>query len=429
MYILAIQQSVYISGILLLGATLVTGIYNFFSWLQYREKIILNYCFYLFSISAYIFFFVTASSYEDDIYHISRYARESANVLTIMTYTYFVYEAVNEWHEKYRIFFSLLRATLIGTIGYCSFIIFAGLIGMRTLLITDYLPMAIRLVYFIFALFSVKLFFARLKGPFLNLVKWGAVSYLSFIVIVMIGFFTKDSRVLGLDQMQWTFIGTFIEITIFSIAMSYKVKSLLARTHEVRDRISKDLHDEVGATLSGVTLMSELASQRLRSQKIEESQSLIERITQESKEMSEKMNDIVWAINPANDSMEKVLNKIHSYGKNICSSRNIHFHFVRPAETEASHLNMQIRNAIYLIGKEAINNAVKYSEAVNIRFTLSGKKDHFFMKIEDDGKGFDMHSGTTGNGLINMKARAAQMGGELQLYSAVGKGTRLELNF
>lgn len=429
MFLLFIGNSIFISGLLLLGATTITGIYNFFSYIQYREKIILNYCFYLFAITAYIFCFLLAGDPQNERHAFIDYARESMNVLTILTYTYFMYEAVYEWNKTYPFFFKALRFIMFTTIGYCLFMLIAGMLQWENNIISQVLPMTVRAVFLIMALLCIKFFFTKLSGPFLNLVKWGAVAYLFFVLIVIAGFFTPGSKVLGLDQMIWTFIGTFVEITIFSIAMSYKVKALLGRTQEMRNRISKDLHDEVGATLSGVTLMSELASQRLRSNRIEDSQALIERITDESKEMSEKMNDIVWAINPANDSIEKVLNKIQAYGKNICSSKDIQFHFVRPEMTEATHINMQVRNNIYLISKEAINNAVKYSGGKNIRLSLITKKDSFFMKIEDDGKGFNVASETLGNGLTNMKARAAEIGGQLQIHSDIDKGTRIELYF
>jgi signal transduction histidine kinase/ligand-binding sensor domain-containing protein len=208
----------------------------------------------------------------------------------------------------------------------------------------------------------------------------------------------------------------------------YRIRQL-KRILAMRAKISQDLHDEVGATLSGVTLMSELANDKLKAPKVEEAQKIIERITSESKEMAEKMNDIVWAINPVNDSMVKVLNKIQSFGNNLCSSRNIHFHFNRPEGIEEVSLNMQVRNNIYLISKEAINNAVKYSEAKNIHFTLSGKKNNYMLKISDDGKGFDTGLWHSGNGISNMKTRAAEIKGQMKIYSEKEKGTVIELYF
>lgn len=221
-----------------------------------------------------------------------------------------------------------------------------------------------------------------------------------------------------------------IVIVIFAVFyMIYRYRmNQLRKVLAMRTKISQDLHDEVGATLSGVTLMSELAAEKIKTGDTPDSQRLVERIKDESKEMAEKMNDIVWAINPVNDSMEKVLIKIQAYGNNLCTSAGIQFHFSKP-ELKDGVLNMQVRNNIYLISKEAINNAVKYSGAGNIRFSLSGKKNNYVLLIEDDGVGFDTGAVHNGNGLINIRSRAKEMGGDLSIRSAKGNGTLLELHF
>lgn len=225
------------------------------------------------------------------------------------------------------------------------------------------------------------------------------------------------------------FYGFSAVALIFLLFLFYRYRiNQLKKMLLMRNKISQDLHDEVGATLSGVTLMSELAVEKIKSGDTPDSQRLVERIKEESKEMAEKMNDIVWAINPVNDSMEKVLSKIQAYGNNLCTSAGIQFHFSKP-ELKDGMLNMQIRNNIYLISKEAINNAVKYSGAGNIRFSLSGKKNKYVLRIEDDGVGFDADGLHNGNGLINIRSRAKEIGGDLNIRSTRGTGTLLELHF
>lgn len=228
---------------------------------------------------------------------------------------------------------------------------------------------------------------------------------------------------------RW-FYGLLIVVVVSMLYLFYRYRiNHLKKLFAMRAKISQDLHDEVGATLSGVTLMSEFAGEKMKMGDNKESQVLIERIKEESKEMAEKMNDIVWAINPVNDSMEKVLNKIQVYGKNCCSSRGIHFHYSRPDNAEETQLNMQTRNNIYLVVKEALNNAVKYSGASNISFSLSGKKNNYVLKVADDGCGFDTGHSYPGNGLVNMRTRAAEIGGELVIHSAKDRGTSIELHF
>lgn len=228
---------------------------------------------------------------------------------------------------------------------------------------------------------------------------------------------------------SWWFYGVFTVTVLLLLFLFYRYRiNQLKKLLSMRNKISQDLHDEVGATLSGVTLMSELAAEKIKTGDKSDSQLLVERIKEESKEMAEKMNDIVWAINPVNDSMEKVLSKIQAYGNNLCASAGIQFHFSKP-ELKDGVLNMQVRNNIYMISKEAINNAVKYSGAENIRFSLSGKKNNYVLRIEDDGVGFDTGAVRNGNGLINIRSRAKEMGGNLSFRSVKGNGTQLELHF
>lgn len=228
---------------------------------------------------------------------------------------------------------------------------------------------------------------------------------------------------------SWWFYSLLATSVLLLLYLFYHYRiNQLKKLLSMRIKISQDLHDEVGATLSGVTLMSELAAEKIKSGDTEVSQRLVERIKDESKEMAENMNDIVWAINPLNDSVEKVLSKIQAYGNNLCTLAGIQFHFSKP-EVKNEILNMQVRHAIYLISKEAINNAVKYSGARHIRFSLSGKMNGYTLRIEDDGVGFDTLAVHNGNGIVNMRSRAKEIGGSLSIRSVRCKGTIVELHF
>lgn len=206
----------------------------------------------------------------------------------------------------------------------------------------------------------------------------------------------------------------------------YRINEL-KKIHRLRSKISQDLHDEVGATLSGVTLMSELVMKKIKSGNEAEVQNYIERIAGESKEMAEKMNDIVWAINPRNDSLEKVLNKVQAYAMPVCSSRSIRFHATKPDEPLESGVSMLQRNNIYLICKEAINNAVKHSGAGNIWFSLEKKNGETCITIRDDGKGFEEINRRSGEGLLNMKARAAEIKAKFTILADKENGTLVQL--
>jgi signal transduction histidine kinase len=197
----------------------------------------------------------------------------------------------------------------------------------------------------------------------------------------------------------------------------------------LRVRISRDIHDEVGATLSGVALFSEIAKQKMEQRQPQEVQQYLEHISINSKEMVEKMSDIVWAINPQNDSFDRIITKLESYAVNVCAGKGIRLHLDVDSSVRSYYPGMQVRKNIYMLVKEAINNAVKYSNSRNIYFSLRNPNGNMVVEIRDDGQGFDTRMIRKGNGLNNMEARAAELKAVFNVQSGEGKGTSVSLEF
>jgi signal transduction histidine kinase len=197
----------------------------------------------------------------------------------------------------------------------------------------------------------------------------------------------------------------------------------------IRVRISRDIHDEVGATLSGVALFSEIAKQKMEQRQDDDAQIYLQHITDNSKEMVEKMSDIVWAINPQNDSFDRIIAKLESYAFNLCAGKSIRLHLDIDDSIRSYQPGMKVRKNIYMLMKEAINNAVKYSASRNIYFTLKNNNGSILAELKDDGKGFDTRHPKEGNGLNNMKARAEELNARLDIHSASGEGTCIRLEF
>jgi signal transduction histidine kinase len=192
-----------------------------------------------------------------------------------------------------------------------------------------------------------------------------------------------------------------------------------------RSRLAQELHDEVGATLSGIAMYSHLAKEQIKNVQTSAIQNSLSIIQSNASEMVNKLNDIVWLINPGQDSLQKLMQRLEDYAvqiaavKNIRVKSNLNGHFVEnilPAET---------RRNIYLLFKEAINNAVKYSNATLL--DLNVKEDNTAIKIslKDDGDGFDVDIVKHGNGLDNMQQRAKDMQTDCIIESAKGKGTSI----
>ncbi len=139
------------------------------------------------------------------------------------------------------------------------------------------------------------------------------------------------------------------------------------------------------------------------------------------------MQDIIWTINTRHDQLEDLVTRMRSFGIRMMEARQIDF-VVRVSDGfRPARLNISQRRNIYLVFKEAINNAIKYSDCSRVTLFLTIRSGHLKMIIEDNGKGFDPNHAEQGNGLENMEQRATEIGGTLQLRSRPGKGTCVEL--
>ncbi|HRH36869.1 MAG TPA: triple tyrosine motif-containing protein, partial [Flavobacteriales bacterium] len=200
----------------------------------------------------------------------------------------------------------------------------------------------------------------------------------------------------------------------------------------VRERIARDLHDEIGSTLSSVSLYSSVAQKKV-AQKAPEANELLSRISESTTQVLESINDIVWAVNADNDDMEHVVKRMIDHAVRMTETRGCVLHFDHDATLRTLPLDMAARKNLYLIFKEAVNNAVKYSACTELRVNLLRDRSHIVLRIADNGRGFDtahVHSATGGgNGLPNMRKRAAELGAQLSITSAVGEGTTIELRF
>ncbi len=181
------------------------------------------------------------------------------------------------------------------------------------------------------------------------------------------------------------------------------------KTNE-RLRISRELHDDIGSTLSGIVLYSHLAEDQVLSQKQGEAKNSLNIIQQSANGMVNRLNDIVWSINPNHNSLKDILQKLEEYAKEMAIAKNIQVHVYAPESVTQVQLPVEYSHNIYLFGKEAINNAVKYSQATRLELGVHQSDHTMEIIIKDDGKGFDVATVTKGNGLINMQKRADETG-------------------
>ncbi len=195
----------------------------------------------------------------------------------------------------------------------------------------------------------------------------------------------------------------------------------------IRENISKDLHDEIGATLSGIGMYSHLVKSNLDRNEVVAAAHSVNIIQGAAAAMVSQLNDIIWIIKPQNELLETIINRLEIFSSELCAAKNINAYIESDAASKKCKPRLEVRKNIYLFCKEAINNAVKYSNAKQLSLSFSLKGDILKIIIEDDGIGYDADTIKKGNGLDNMQKRAKDIRANLTIITNPGKGCQVQL--
>ncbi|HEY6503348.1 MAG TPA: two-component regulator propeller domain-containing protein [Chitinophagaceae bacterium] len=193
----------------------------------------------------------------------------------------------------------------------------------------------------------------------------------------------------------------------------------------LRSKISRDLHDEIGSALTSINVLSKVALSKAGDQA--DITGYLSKIKASTSLTMESMSDIVWAINPKNDKLEALMSRMKEFAADICEAQGIGLAFSLPVELENISIDLAKRKNLFLIFKEAVNNAVKYSNCNLLQVVFENTKGKLRMSIQDNGKGFNKEAVARGNGLNNMQERAAECDGNVQIISAAEQGTNIIL--
>ena len=199
-----------------------------------------------------------------------------------------------------------------------------------------------------------------------------------------------------------------------------------------RARIAKDIHDDLGASLARIMLLSQ--SDRAEE---EDSQQIVTRLGKvylTARELTRTMDEIVWAVSPHHDTLDSLVNYLGKFSQDFLNVAGIRCRLVVPMQLPAWPLTAEVRHSLFLAFKEALHNVVKHAAATEVRISLTLAESGFSASIEDNGVGFDPTTvGATatkdplriagGNGLANMRKRIEGIGGECRVDSTPGKGT------
>jgi ligand-binding sensor domain-containing protein/two-component sensor histidine kinase len=223
---------------------------------------------------------------------------------------------------------------------------------------------------------------------------------------------------------QWWFIalGVVALVVFFYTLYRYRIRQLL-RLQTVRNNIATDLHDDIGSSLTNISILSELSSKNISEP--EKAQPFLQRISEEVQASSQAMDDIIWSVNSRNDSLQETMARMRRYAAELFDNSDIKCHLDLEENASNKKLTMEQRRDVYLIYKEALNNIHKHAAANNVWINVRQNQNHLLMKVKDDGKGFNTDLITHRNGLKNLRSRVDKWDGKIKIESEENKGTSI----
>ena len=225
--------------------------------------------------------------------------------------------------------------------------------------------------------------------------------------------------------------------TFIWLFYQYRLRQFM-RLQLVRDRIARDLHDDMGSYLSSISILSQTAH-RSATKDPAKTQATLTQIGQTARQVMDSMGDIVWSINPTHDSMNQVVARMTDVASGLFADESdstigTALQMDVADDVRQMSLSAENRRDFFLIYKEAITNAARYAQANRVRVALRREGGYLVLTVQDNGRGFDpqnpvRQNPSGGNGLRNMQTRAALLGGTLMVESAEGQGTTVSLRF
>jgi two-component system sensor histidine kinase UhpB len=202
-----------------------------------------------------------------------------------------------------------------------------------------------------------------------------------------------------------------------------------AEIEKMRNAIARDLHDDIGSTLSSINILSQLAIREadMATASNGHASKHFTKIAEQSSRMMESMSDIVWSISPGNDSLDHVVMKMKEFAAEILEPKNITYKFSGDDSLKDTTLSPDRRKNLFLIFKEAVNNAAKYSGATDLEIRFVRQGNTLSLSVSDNGHGFEPETVKAGNGLKNMKERARALSARFDFATGLRKGTRVAL--
>ncbi len=197
----------------------------------------------------------------------------------------------------------------------------------------------------------------------------------------------------------------------------------------IRSRISQDIHDDISSELTKISWISALAKAKAKKEDIKEVTTLLDKISGYSQDTVAKLGEIIWTVNPKNDNLDSMFAYMRNYTAKFLADTSFNYRVSFPENKNDVLINPELKRNLFLVLKEALHNAVKYSEASEINISCDLENSRYAICISDNGKGLDegvVHG--SGNGLGNMRKRMETVKGNIEITSRPGNGTHIVLS-
>jgi len=194
--------------------------------------------------------------------------------------------------------------------------------------------------------------------------------------------------------------------------------------HKERARIAKDIHDDLGANLTQITLLSELTRQDMTAP--EKAGGHVDKISLTARQVMKSLDEIVWAVNPRNDTLPHLVDYLGQFTLDFLRAPGIRCRLDLPEHPPALNVSADIRHNLFLAVKEALNNIVKHADAKEVRLGVDVSNGKLRVVVRDDGHGFEQSPDNAwADGLRNMRQRMGEIGGDCAIESHAGQGTTI----
>jgi signal transduction histidine kinase len=413
-----------------LGIMIVMAIFNFFIYWTNRSKEYLYYVLYVFSFAC--FFAYNKGISHEFIWNRALWFNRFTPIF-ISSGVSFGMLFANSFLDADRYFPLSKKITqiLIGLILLCLLIYWLG-VGSSSIAL---LHMVAFFAVIYVLMVATYIWLQGSQSALFFLIAWSV-----FLVSALI-FIMQLSNILPSDNFTRNAlqIGSALEVVLLSFALAYRINvdrkekeqyqaeviRQLQANDQMRNRIARDLHDDIGSTLSSIGILSQVVENQM-GENSENVKDMVRRIGESSQKVQRSLSDIVWTTKQTEDNFDNVLVKMKEFTSEVLEAKDIFYNFNIDTLPDVK-LSPSKQYNFYLIFKEAVNNIVKYSNADEVSIDLIRQNGTLIMSIVDNGIGFDEKKVKLGNGLANMRKRADSLGGEISITSKVKEGTKVNL--